>query len=330
MSVATMHTFLPTFPPPVAADANVAAFRRDVVAGLSRTPRELPWKHLYDPRGSQLFDLVCELPQYYPARAESAILREFADNMINHIGQSITLIELGSGRSVNTRLLLDRLAEASAYVPVEFSQEHLLEKANALRSSYEHLDIVPICADFTNEFAIPLPWWAPSRRAVYFPGSAIGNFKSGDARRMMRNIARLCGAGGRLLVGIDLDKDPATIEAAYNDPAGAAAEFNLNVLLRVNRELAGGFDLDGFAHEAVYNGPERRIEMRLVSKWQQTAFVGERQFDFSAGETITTQYCQKFSIDGFGRLAKAAGFAPQWCWFDEREYCSVMCLVCEL
>ncbi|MEX2315974.1 MAG: L-histidine N(alpha)-methyltransferase [Pirellulales bacterium] len=328
MSVATMHTFLPTLPP-VFADVDLAAFGRDVVAGLSRTPREIPSKYLHDRRGSQLFDLVCELPQYYPARAESAITREFADNIIDHIGQCITLIELGVGSSANTRLLLDRLAEASAYVAVDISQEHLLDKVTVLQASYEHLDIIPICADFSGEFAMPLPWWAPERRAVYFPGSAIGNFKSGDARRLMRRLSRLCGTGGRLIVGIDLDKNPATIEAAYNDPAGVSAEYHLNLLLRINRELVGGFDLDGFSHEAVYDRPGRRLESRLVSKWEQTALIGNRQFDFSPGDRITTQYSQKFTIDGFSRLAKAAGFAPEWCWFDEREYFSVMCLVCE-
>jgi dimethylhistidine N-methyltransferase len=328
MSVATMHTFLPTLPS-VVDDLDVFAFRRDVIAGLSRTPREIPGKYLYDRRGSLLYDLACELPNFYPNRAEIAIMREFAGNIISHVGTRITLIELGCGSGMKTRLLLDRLSEGSVYLPVDISREHLADTAGRLHRLYQHIEIDPICADFTRPFELPLPAWAPQQRVVYLPASTIGNFKSHEARQMLRILARLSGAGGRALIGFDLDKDPATIEAAYNDDAGVMGEFNLNLLLRINAELHGDFDVEAFSHEAVYNRQERRIEMRLVSAYSQFAWAGGRRFHFSPGESITTQYSHKFTVDGFARLAKAAGLAPIWCWFDEREYFCVMCLECE-
>ncbi len=326
--MSTGYPLLAATAPPVLTPS-LSLFGQDVLAGLSRTPKQLSCKYLYDHRGSQLFDMICELPEYYPARTEMAIMREFADSIVDHVGNHLTLIELGSGSSTKTRLLLDRLASSSVYVPVDISPEHLLRTAAALKRAYQHMDVVPVCADFSSEFELPLPAEAPRQRVIYFPGSTVGNFTGNEVRQLLRRIAMACGSGGQLLIGLDLDKDPATIEAAYNDRAGVTAEFNLNLLLRINRELRGTFDLDAFAHEAVYDCGKRRIEMRLVSKWRQEASACRRTFQFAPGERIITEYSHKFTVAGFGELARAAGFAPERHWLDERQYFCVMCLVCE-
>jgi dimethylhistidine N-methyltransferase len=248
--------------------------------------------------------------------------------MAAEIGERATLIEFGSGSSVKTRYLLEYLRPV-AYVPVDISREHLLNTAERLDRDFPHVALQPICADFTAHFELPPSWHDASRRVVYFPGSNIGNFEPTGAIRLMNRIARLCGPGGGLLIGIDLVKDPATIERAYNDAAGVTAEFNLNLLLRINRELGGNFDLDAFEHLAFYDRRFQRIETRLVSKRDQAVRVNGMMFRLRAAEAIHTQYAHKYTVDRFARLAREAGLKLHRSWTDGNANFSMLYLVHE-
>jgi dimethylhistidine N-methyltransferase len=301
----------------------LAEFHADVVTGLSRRPRRLPCKYFYDQRGSHLFDRICQLDEYYPTRTELAIMQKHAGAMAAATGYGASLIELGSGSSLKTRLLLDALPDLASYVPVDISREHLQSSALRLARSYPRLSIKPVAADFTRDFYVPQAALG-RKRVVYFPGSTIGNFRPADAQRLLQNIARLAGSGGGLLIGIDLVKDRNLLIAAYNDAAGVTAEFNLNLLDRINRELSGTFDLDAFRHQAIYNGARQRIEMHLVSTQSQSARVGDRRFRFELGETICTEFSHKYTIDQFAALAAPAALRLQHVWTDERRWFAVL------
>ena len=214
-----------------------AVFLDDVVEGLSQSPKCLPCKYFYDERGSQLFDRICELDEYYLTRTELAIMRQFASEMAEQIGPGVMLVEYGSGSSIKTRLLLDHLPDPVAYVPVDISREHLQAVADQLSRAYPHIEMLPVCADFTEHFDLPVPKRRPTHVAVYFPGSTIGNLQPEDACQLLDRIARLCGVGGGLLIGVDLQKEISVIEDAYNDEAGVTAEFNLNLLKHINQLL---------------------------------------------------------------------------------------------
>ncbi len=247
--------------------------------------------------------------------------------MGQQIGPGAMLVEYGSGSSVKTRYLLDGLPEPAAYVPVDISGEHLLRTAAELAGDYPHIEVLPVCADFTQPFALPRASCAVSHAAVYFPGSTIGNFTPARARDLLRQIATLCGSGGGLLIGIDLKKDVATIEAAYNDRQGVTAQFNGNLLHRINRELDADFDLDAFYHRALYNADEGRVETYLVSRCPQQVTIADRSFRFAAGEAICTEYSHKYSVDEFAALAAEAGLALHRHWTDARQYFAVLHLV---
>ncbi len=280
-------------------------FRDEVLAGLRDWPPHLPCKYFYDARGSQLFDDICELDEYYLTRSELAIMRSHAHEMAAQIGDGAILVEYGSGSSVKTRLLLDHLPNPAAYVPVDISRTHLQQTADQLSEAYPHIEVLPVCADFTEQFDLPDPQRdsAPERDsthvAVYFPGSTIGNFQPAEVRKMLVRIAELCGSGGGLLIGIDLQKDVRVIEAAYNDAQGLTSEFNLNLLRRINRELDGDFDLEQFAHRAVYAVEPGRVEISLVSQRDQRVTIGGEAFDIAEGESIHTEYSYKYTIDGW-------------------------------
>ncbi len=302
-------------------------FLADVVAGLRATPKRLPSKYFYDQRGSQLFDRICQLEEYYPTRCELAIMDQFAGEMGEQIGPGVMLVEFGSGSSVKIRHLLDNLPKAAAYVPVDISGEHLQQASIKLARDYPHIEVLPVCADFTEGFSLPEPSRDFSHVAVYFPGSTIGNLVHARVVELLRRIADMCGVGGGLLLGVDLKKDAATIEAAYNDAVGVTAQFNLNLLRRINRELDADFDLESFTHGAIYNAELGRVETHLVACKPQTVHLDGESIHFTEGETICTEYSQKYSVDEFAELAAVAGFELHKYWTDKDRYFAVMHLV---
>jgi dimethylhistidine N-methyltransferase len=294
-----------------------AAFQADVRHGLHRPRKELPCKYFYDARGSELFDAICELDEYYLTRTELDVTARHAGEMAAHLGRDCLLVEYGSGSGVKTRLLLDRLESPAAYVPVDISGEHLALSAAALVERYPHLEVRPVCADFTRPFALPVPKRPAARAAVYFPGSTIGNFSPPAAVRLLRGIAELVGPGGGLLIGVDRKKDVGVLEAAYNDARGVTAAFNRNLLVRINRELGADFAVERFLHRAVYNARRGRIEMHLVSDRPQAVHLAGETFRFAAGEGIRTECSYKYGPGEFEALAARAGFRARAAWTDE-------------
>jgi dimethylhistidine N-methyltransferase len=304
-------------------------FLQDVICGLRAESKQLSCKFFYDKHGSELFDRICLLDEYYLTRAELSITEQYAAEMGRQIGPRAMLVEFGSGSSVKTRYLLDALPQPVAYVPVDISGEHLELTAAELAADYPRIEILPVCADFTEPFELPVATRATSHAAVYFPGSTIGNFMPDQAMELLRRIAALTGRGGGLLIGIDLKKDVAKIEAAYDDALGVTAQFNLNLLRRINRELGGDFDLEQFEHRAVYNAALGRVEIDLVSRRAQRANVAGQTFEFALGEAIRTEYSHKYSVDEFANLAASAGFSLHHHWTDAAESFAVLHLVVE-
>lgn len=301
----------------------------DVLAGLRSTPKRLSPAYLYDRRGSQLFEAICDLPEYYLTRTETGILARHAAEMAACIGARALLLEPGSGSSRKTRLLLDALPDLAAYVPVDISRSHLLAAARDLQAAYPRLEVLPVCADFTQGISLPPLGQPPSRVVVFFPGSTLGNFDTPEAVRLLERMRRTAAAGGGLLVGVDLVKDPAVLERAYNDAAGFTAAFNLNLLVRLNRELAADFVPERFRHEAVWVPAESRIEMHLVSIGSQAVQVAGERVAFAAGERLITEHCHKYTTHSFAAQARAAGWTPRRAWTDPRGYFSVQYLETE-
>ena len=299
------------------------SFRDAVLAGLAREPKSLPCKFFYDERGSALFEAICEVPEYYLTRTEIAILERYAGDIAAHIGPHCRLIELGSGASRKVRILLAALKSPAAYVPVDISREWLREAAAQLAADFPRLPVVAVCADYTRPFALPPLPGPAGKRVGFFPGSTIGNFEPEAVVRFLRNCAELLGSGGEMLVGVDLKKDPRVLEAAYNDRAGMNAAFNLNLLERINRELDGDLDLGRFAHLALYNEAEGRMELYVRSLADQNATVGAQRFGFAAGERIHTENSYKYAIDEFHGLAARAGFVAADTWTDTNKLFSV-------
>ncbi|MGI9427076.1 MAG: L-histidine N(alpha)-methyltransferase [Bythopirellula sp.] len=302
----------------------VAEFLDDVVAGLSATPKQLPSKYLYDERGSQLFDEICLLDEYYPTRSEDQIIKKYAHEMADQIGPGVMLVEYGSGSSTKTRALLEELLAPAAYVPVDISAEHLGHSARRLSTAVPGIEVLPVCADFTQSFSLPISKRVPTHAAVFFPGSTIGNFQRAEALTMLTQIADLCGRGSGLLIGIDLQKDIDVIELAYNDSRGVTAAFNLNMLRHINRELDGDFCLENYHHSAVYDKLEHRIEISLVSRCDQQVTVCDCAFALEKDEPIITEYSHKYTIDGFADLAGEAGLTLRRHWTDDREMFAVL------
>lgn len=302
-------------------EARLSSFREDVLRGLALTRKELPSKYFYDAAGARLFERICELDEYYPTRTELAIMERHAAEMAELLGPQCLLIEYGSGSSLKTRLLLDHLVEPAAYVPVDISVEHLRDTAAGLARDFPHIEILPLAADFTH--ALDLPETEAARRVVYFPGSTIGNFTHEEAVALLRRTSRLCGADGGLLLGADLKKDPGLLHAAYNDCLGVTADFNLNLLKRINRELDGDFQLQQFWHHAFYDPTHGRIEMHLVGRRPQRVRVAERNFWFEEGESIRTEYSHKYSPADVERLGREGGVRLVKSWFDVRRHFGV-------
>jgi len=307
----------------------LARFRADVLAGLSGPAKTLPCKYLYDDRGSRLFDQICDLPEYYPTRTELGILRRHAGDMAAALGDGCLVIEYGSGSGLKTPLLLERLRHPAGYVPVEINRDHLYASAAALTRVFPHIDVLPVWADFTGTFDIPASRRPPQRKAVFFPGSTIGNFGPSCAVQLMEGVAQRCGPGGAFLVGVDLRKPKAVLEPAYDDAAGVTAAFNKNLLVRINRELGADFDLDQFDHRAVFDDRHSRIEMHLVSRKRQVVKIGGVSIWFAAGESICTEHSYKYTRETFRELAMAAGLALGEIWTDDDRLFSVQYLTVE-
>lgn len=306
---------------------DAAVMLEEVLRGLALPSKNIPSLYFYDQRGSELFDAITELPEYYPTRTEVSILEAYGAEMAAALGPGVRLIELGSGSALKTELLLARLEAPAAYVPVEISREHLLAAAGRIAADFPGLEVLPVNADFTEPFDLPEPKHARVRRNVaFFPGSTIGNFPRGMAADLLRAVRSDVGPGGAMLIGVDLEKDRTLLERAYNDAAGVTAEFNLNLLVRLNRELGADFDLDAFRHEAVWDEAAGRIEMRLVSTRAQTVHLAGHDFAFAPGEILVTEYSHKYSLEGFRRLAEANGFAVARVWTDPAALFSVQLL----
>lgn len=298
-------------------------FLEDVLAGLAKPQKELPPKYFYDARGSALFEAICELPEYYLTRAETAIMHGRGAEMARRLGPGCALIEFGSGSGRKTRILIEAAAPA-AYLAIDISRDQLEATAADLARDFPRLEVIAICADYSRPLALP-PLAAPAsrRRVIYFPGSTIGNLVPAEARAFLRSAGGLAGAGGGLLIGVDLKKDTTRLSAAYNDARGVTAEFNLNLLARINRELGAAFDLAAFRHFAFYNEALGRIEMHLVSTKAQAVTIGGGVFRFRADETIHTENSYKYSIAEFQELGSSAGLVPVECWMDAEQLFSV-------
>ncbi|RAP57374.1 L-histidine N(alpha)-methyltransferase [Oleiagrimonas sp. MCCC 1A03011] len=299
----------------------------DVLEGLSRQPKQLSSKYFYDARGSRLFERICEQPEYYLTRAELALMREHLSQIADALGPEVLLVEYGSGSGIKTRLLLEHLHAPVAYMPVEISRSALMASVERLADDHPSIQMLPVCADFTQPIELPIPDRKQRRTVIYFPGSTIGNFEASQAVRLLRQMREEMGENGAALVGVDLLKDPAIIESAYNDAAGVTAAFTLNMLVHINRELGADFDVDGFAHRARFNPQTERIETHIDSLRKQDVHIEGRAFHFDAGESILVEYSCKYSRESFARLVGEAGLRVERVWTDPDELFSLQYLV---
>jgi len=297
-----------------------------LIAGLRRPQKAISPKYFYDEAGSALFDEITRLPEYYLTRTELHIMHACIDEIVTRVGRHASLIEFGSGSSLKTRLLLDHLEELAAYVPVDISEEHLLASQRSIRETYPHIEVLPVVADFTHPFRLPSPATLPVRNVVYFPGSTIGNMEYDDALDLLRVMHQEAGQDGALLIGVDLQKDTAVIDAAYNDSAGVTARFNLNMLRHLNDKFDSDFDLASFEHRATYRPDEGRVAVELVSSRQQVVRLGNADIAFGIGETILTEYSHKYTLDGLASMAAIAGFRVEQVWTDPEQWFSVQFL----
>jgi L-histidine N-alpha-methyltransferase len=309
------------------AEWEVTSFRADVLAGLGKMQKAIPPKYFYDSTGAALFEKICDLPEYYPTRAELEILAAHAGELAEMVGRDATLVELGSGNSLKTAYLLDRLQQPRAYVPVDVCAEALSAAVQRLHRRYPGLLVLPVRADFTTSFPLP-PAAAKARRVlVFFPGSTIGNLEPAEAVMLLRKIhRRMVASGGLLVVGADTTKPKAILERAYNDSAGLTAAFNRNLLVRIRDELDAELDPAAFDHVAFYNVAAARIEMHLRARDEQRVRVDDRSFRFMAGETLHTENSYKYSVDRFIALAQQAGFTSHAVWQDAQQLFAVHCL----
>ncbi len=297
----------------------------EVIEGLSKPQKMLPSKLFYDERGSRLFDMICQLEEYYPTRTETKILSENIDEIISYIGDKCVLVELGSGSSVKIKLLLDHLKNLAAYFPVDISAEHLIKSTKLLQDEYSDLNVYPLAADYTRWFSLPEINEDYNSIDAFYPGSTIGNFTPKEAREFLGRIADICGKGSRLLIGVDLQKDENILNKAYNDSEGITAEFNLNILNHINKQLGSNFDLSKFKHQAFYNKKEGRIEMHLISLAQQIVKINDHGFSISRYETILTEYSYKYTTEGFAELVKDI-YEVEKVWIDRNKLFSVQFL----
>lgn len=297
----------------------------EILAGLSKSQKQLPSKYFYDARGSDLFEQITRVDEYYLTRCEKKILRENITEIARRFGEDVMLIELGSGSSYKTRFLLEELSALSTYIPVDISEEFLLKTVNQLRREYPKLSIIPVFADYTSHFELPVPVDSKQKQVVFFPGSTIGNFDPQSARTFIGNVADITDESSEMLIGVDLKKDREILEDAYNDSEGITAAFNKNMLVRLNREFDAGFDMDAFTHKAFYNEEAGRVEMHLVSSQKQKVTISGTTFQFAEGETIHTENSYKYSLDEFEELV-SKWYSVEKVWTDEKDYFSLQYL----
>ena len=311
---ATFHDFAP----------EPESFRDCVLAGLSQRQKSIPCRFLYDERGSELFEAICETPEYYPTRTETAILADCAPEIAAAIGPQCQLVEFGSGSSRKVRLLLSALDRPSSYVAIDISREALQQAADDVAALFPKIDVRAVCADYMAPLDLAeFPEPKEGRRLGFFPGSTIGNLDRAAAIEFLRRCRRVVGANGAMLVGVDLKQDPRLLHAAYNDAAGITASFTMNLLTRMNRELDADFDLANFMHDASYNPVEGRVEIFIRSLAEQTVTVAGKRICFRRGEGIHTEDSCKYSIAEFQSLAIRAGFAPSRVWTDPARLFSI-------
>jgi dimethylhistidine N-methyltransferase len=294
-----------------------------LIDGLSRPRKIISPKYFYDEAGSQLFEEITQQPEYYLTDVELEIMERHIDEMAALIGKTASLIEFGAGSGMKTRMLLEHMHEPAAYVPVDISEEHLLDSQQSIQQDFPDIEVLPVPADFLHPFDLPEPATMPLRNVVYFPGSTIGNFERDAAVDLLEVMHEEAGEDGALLIGADLKKDPDVIRAAYNDSAGVTARFNLNMLAHLNREFGAEFDIDTFEHRATYDRDNGRVVMELVSQRDQVVQVGDARIPIARDEAITTEYSHKYSLEGFADMVAAAGFESQRVWTDPQGWFSV-------
>ena len=305
------------------------SFLEDVLLGLGNNPKTLSSKYFYDEAGSELFAKICSLEEYYPTKTEIGILREHSREIARAIGAGSILIEYGAGSLDKVRILLDALSSLVAFVPIDISHSWLMAAADNLRQSYTDLVIQPVVGDFSQSFELPELPSPNARRIAFFPGSTIGNFNPGPAKDFLTSVAMTVGPGGGLLIGVDLQKDVSTLIGAYDDAAGITAQFNKNILMRINRELGGDFNLERFSHKIRYDVDSARIEMHLKSLTTQDVNIGGETFHFAKDETIHTENCYKYTLDSFDAIAANAHFKRHGEWIDSQELFAVLYYICE-
>lgn len=292
-------------------------FAQEAIAGLMATPKKIAPKFFYDEAGSRLFDAICQTEEYYPTRTESRIIRQNVEDIAKHIGRGCLLVEPGSGNSAKVRELLEAV-QPHSYLPMDISKAFLKKEAEKLNAEFPWLHVHAVCSDFTVSMDIPF-YPAGVHRVAFFPGSSIGNFEPEDATAFLHSVREMVGDNGGLLIGVDLKKDTPTLNAAYNDQAGVTAKFNMNLLVRMNRELGANFDTQQFEHKAFYNEKLGRIEMHLVSLTDQSVSIGGNSIRFEANETIHTENSYKYSLAEFDNIARAAGFTREAVWTDPSD-----------
>ena len=301
-------------------------FLADVLEGLAAPQKRIPSKYFYDERGSHLFDQICELPEYYPTRTELELLRSNMSEIRDAVGESAAMIELGSGSGIKTELVLAG-CDVAEYLPVDVARTHLQAASQRLQRQFPDLRVAPICADFTQPNFLPEEQLEKAqRRVVFFPGSTIGNFDAEEADTLLGSIAECCAPHGGLLIGVDLQKSTDILEAAYNDQLGVTAQFNRNLLVRMQRELQAELDVEQFEHEAIYDRHEHRIELYLRSECEQEISIGDEVFTLERGERILTEYSHKYDVTQFGERAAEHGLTLTRTWTDADDLFAILFL----
>jgi dimethylhistidine N-methyltransferase len=297
----------------------------EIIAGLSEPQKTLPSKLFYDEKGSKLFDLICELPEYYPTRTETKIIQDNIEEIVSFFDAETLFVELGSGSSAKTKIILNNLSAIKGYLPIDISEKHLKLSTEKLREEFSDLRIIPLIADYTKKINFPEIYFEAKKKLMFFPGSTIGNFEANDAKNFLSILASELNKGGYLLIGIDLQKDVDILLKAYNDSQGITAAFNLNILTRLNNEFGFDFYVESFHHKAECNSFSNRIEMFLYSSKEQTVSGLGKSFRFTKGESILTEYSHKYTIEEFLELCDSS-FVLEKYWTDKKQYFALLLL----